>query len=509
MATVNQAASINYSGDWRVNSLLSDSLINWNYLTPARNILYFTFELGAEIQEAAGMALTPFNNAQQVAVYQILTHVALLTGIRFVEIIRPETADLHFANTNLAGSNTAGLTRTAYSYAHVTGGILTEYTADAYIFLDDREFALENTAIWPGSQGYETLLHEIGHALGLGHPFEGAYRLPAEYDHTANTVMSYTQQGGYYHEFRPFDRLALDWIYGRDGLGGTYGFNSRNGSTLQLPEGPVEHIFTHAGDVIIGGVGPEWLNGLGGYDVLVYPGKLGRYSINHYGDGYYFVEDGQGWGGKDLIDNIERISFSDYDISLTVQSAATGMDPAALKLLQELYIAFFNRVPDADGLEYWIDRYQSGTSLDTIAESFYVAGVQAGHITGYRADMTHADFINKIYQNVLGRSEGADPEGLAYWSGALADGKASRGGLVKSILQSAHTFKGNPDWGWVADLLDNKAQVAHTVSVQMGLNYPTAEEAISKGMEIAAAVSPASIQPALALIGVAPETVML
>ncbi len=44
----------------------------------------------------------------------------------------------------------------------------------------------------PQSYGYMTILHEIGHALGLKHPFEDSPILPQEKDNTNYTIMSYT-----------------------------------------------------------------------------------------------------------------------------------------------------------------------------------------------------------------------------------------------------------------------------------------------------------------------------
>lgn len=116
--------------------------------------------------------------------------------------------------------------------------------------------------------------------------------------------------------------------------------------------------------------------------------------------------------------------------------------------------------------------------------------------------MTHADFVNVIYRNVLGRPGGADAEGLAYWTTALSSGAQSRGGLVTTILATAHTFKGDATYGYVADLLDNKAAVANTFAVEKGLSYNTPEASITNGMAIAGAVTATSTAAAITLIGV-------
>lgn len=74
----------------------------------------------------------------------------------------------------------------------------------------------------PGTYGYSTLLHEIGHALGLKHPFEGPLVLPAAEDGYLNSLMTYnasTSSPGSWAEFEPttpmlYDILALQSLYG-------------------------------------------------------------------------------------------------------------------------------------------------------------------------------------------------------------------------------------------------------------------------------------------------------
>ena len=206
---------------------------------------------------------------------------------------------------------------------------------------------------------------------------------------------------------------------------------------------------------------------------------------------------------------MEYVQFSDMTVNLTVQAKAAALAVADVQRLEALYVAFFNRVPDANGLSYWIDQYASGATINQIAESFYAAGVQYSSLTGYDASMSNESFVNVVYKNVLGRTSGADEEGLAYWSKALADGTEMRGSLVSQILWSAHTFKGDATWGWVADLLDNKIEVADRFAVDWGLNYNSSEDSISQGMAIAAAVTSTGTADAINLIGISADAISL
>lgn len=261
-------------------------------------------------------------------------------------------------------------------------------------------------------------------------------------------------------------------------------------------------------DVLTGGAGNDTLDGGSGSDAAVYAGALAGYGLHRVAGGYR-VDDAAGADGTDLVAGVESLRFADMTVNLTVQGQAAMATPADLQLIIELYIAFFNRVPDADGLSYWLDLRATGTSVNRIADSFYAAGVQYPSLTGFSQSMSAGDFVDVVYRNVLGRQDGADPAGLVYWSGELAAGRASNGSLVTDILNSAHTFKGDPVWGWVADLLDNKVAVGRTFAVDWGLNYNTPGESIGKGMAIAAAITPDSIDEAIALIGVDPANIDL
>lgn len=232
--------------------------------------------------------------------------------------------------------------------------------------------------------------------------------------------------------------------------------------------------------------------------VASFPSYRSDYTITKAGTGYS-VTDNVGQGGVSQLGNVTKIKFADVTIDLSIATLAASISDDDLNALLELYVAYFNRVPEAEGLAYWITQFKSGQSLASISGNFYTAALQYPSQTGYSATMSNADFIALIYKNVLGRSS-VDAGGLDYWSRALASGRETRASLIRTILAAAHSLKGDSAYGWVARLLDNKVLTANYFAIQQGLSYNLAENNITKGMAIAAAVTPADTYPATKMI---------
>lgn len=511
--------------------------------------------------------------------------------------------DVHFELTdNVAALNTISFANNrqpiSAGYAIKPG----ESQLNSDVFLDSSEYST-NATLADSTYGALTLMHEIGHALGIKHPFSsidpaGGIAAPPYLSGSEEsllwTVMSYTQYPGQYHlAYRPLDIAALQYLYGPaetartgndtyeisstdsnfiwDGSGvdtitlanvtqgstayltpGYWGFVGSKSNFITAPgqitvnfgtmiENLTGSIYNDvlygnqtenringlAGndliegwdgdDSLIGGLGNDTLNGGSGSDSIdggegqdtaIFSGTLANYSITKTGNSYT-VLDKRSYGNRDNITNIESLQFDDKSVNLTIQAIAAKAPRADLQRLMELYVAFFNRIPDANGLEYWLGKLAGGQKMTQIAESFYNAGVQFSSLTGFSATMTNSDFINVIYRNVLGRADGADSGGLAYWNGELMSNRATRGSLVSDILTAAHAFKNDSTYSYVANLLDNKIAVAQAMAVDWGLSYNTAGDSISQGMLIASKITPAGTIDAIGLIGISPSEIHL
>jgi S-layer protein len=79
-----------------------------------------------------------------------------------------------------------------------------------------------------------------------------------------------------------------------------------------------------------------------------------------------------------------------------------------------LYIALFNRAPDAAGFSFWNKALDSGVPLQAITAGFLTSS-EATAI--YLPSQTASEFVSTLYKTVFGRAP--DTDGLAYWTDML------------------------------------------------------------------------------------------
>lgn len=323
MATVSEVRSTTLSGLNHIDALLNN-LPNWNYQTSGGNNLYYSFSTAAGLESGNSSLLgapQSFSAAQQTAARSALTYISQLTGIKFTETADGNAAQVHFANANISGSNTTGLDSSRYSYSYDSNNVVTRFTAGTWVYLDNAEWAGMNANLTAGTQGYETLLHELGHAMGLKHSFDGTIRLPAATDNTAYTLMSYTHSGGVHSTFSEYDIAALKWLYGGDGLGGTLGVNSTGGGRYFTGTSLADTLTgTAANDMLEGGAGNDSLNGGAGIDTAFYNGLRSAYTVKQVSASAWNVVGAQ---GSDTLSNVEQLRFSDGTIAIAPSGPVT------------------------------------------------------------------------------------------------------------------------------------------------------------------------------------------
>jgi len=343
MATVSDITTTPLSGLNYIDALL-DTGPDWNYQTDAAGTsvytLKYTFSVSAGTEDAASASKNftggtqVFSASQQDATRNALAYITKLTGIQFAETTDGNAAQIHFADVNLITSNVTGLCSWHSSYGY-SGVQLASYDADAYVYLDNVEWNYQNANLAPGGQGYETLLHELGHALGLKHPFDDSITLPASQDNTSNTLMSYTEVGGPYTTYRQDDIAALMWLYGDDGLRGKLGINSTTGARFLVGTSSADVITgTGADDKLEGDGGNDMIDGGAGIDTAVFRGVRSNYTFSALTGGNLQVTSKDGSDGVDTLHSIEVLQFADQSVSsadvVNVDTTAPGAPTLAV-----------------------------------------------------------------------------------------------------------------------------------------------------------------------------------
>ena len=188
-------------------------------------------------------------------------------------------------------------------------------------------------------------------------------------------------------------------------------------------------------DVLRGREGDDTLDGGTGRDTAYFEGDQGRYTLTLGTDGPT-VTDRTGENGNDRLIDIELLDFeietSGDLFDLEIFGGLTGLSGSELEAFIELYIAYFNRAPDAVGLSFWGTAFANGVTLEESA-AFFID--QEETRATYPEGLSNSDFATAVYANVLGRV--ADQVGFDFWVGALNDRSVGRDQFILAILGGA------------------------------------------------------------------------
>ena len=312
--------------------------------------------------------------------------------------------------------------------------------------------------------GFQTLLHEIGHGLGLSHPAPGTANA------AANTLMIDTLgRGAPARAPLPWDREAVQTLYGTpeaeaalglrwswDGALAAVRGQGTTGDDLLTGTANRDALFGAAGrdllqggqgdDLLAPGAGDDVVDGGAGWDVLRLDTSRSALRLDPAGQA-------DSADGRDRFTGIEVIEMLDGSIQLTRGGVVGG--------LVGLYKAAFGRAPDAGGLAFWASTWKLDPDITHVAANFLrsaefrdgpglaarfaalgemqPAGDEAAALAWLagRADI-HARFtdgiwvadadallVARMYDLALGRVP--DEVGFRFWLGHVQDGFSAEG----------------------------------------------------------------------------------
>lgn len=258
-------------------------------------------------------------------------------------------------------------------------------------------------------------------------------------------------------------------------------YNVLSQLTLSGPVQPTFKTLLSGDDTIVGSAGSDYLIGYAGndhftgngnrdtlvggdgFDTAHYSSPAEGYTISVGPSGITVTDRASPAAAKDqdVLLDIERIQFADLTIDTESLLKASKLSTEKFDDLIAMYVAYFDRAPDALGISYWASRLVDGMSLESIAKSFFV---QPETVAAYPPGMSNAEFVTKVYQNALGRAP--DAEGLAYWVNDLDHGLQTKDMFMLALLNGARAVTGNPA---DAAYLNNKGDVGAYFALDKGL----------------------------------------
>lgn len=203
-----------------------------------------------------------------------------------------------------------------------------------------------------------------------------------------------------------------------------------------------------ADELFIGGKGNDIIDGGEGNDAARFSGVSGQFIVEITRDGVMVRDLRQDNEGIDILRNVETLKFDDLFVQLGDLNWVQRVTSEQVTDLVQLYIAYFGRLPDAQGIHFWLEAQDAGLSYAETARHF---STQPEAQLLDTEDLNFAALVSATYENVLGRAP--DTEGGQFWSDALRSGDIDRPEFILSLLQGISTEPwGERDAKYVEDL---------------------------------------------------------
>jgi hypothetical protein len=219
-------------------------------------------------------------------------------------------------------------------------------------------------------------------------------------------------------------------------------------------------------DRLIGNAGNDTLDGGSGLDTAIYSGSQSSYTLTLSPTSTTVIDRLADGNGTDTLIDMELLDFDTEipalggnPLNLDTFGGTAGLSEQDFEAFIELYIAYFNRAPDAVGLNFWGSAFANGMSLDEIAAEF---APQPETVATYPEGTSNTEFVTTVYNNILGR--GPDQGGLDFWVNGLEEGGLMRDTFILKLLGGVED--GNSDRAY----LDSKVDIGAYFAVHKGMS---------------------------------------
>ncbi|MEM9968109.1 MAG: DUF4214 domain-containing protein [Pseudomonadota bacterium] len=190
-------------------------------------------------------------------------------------------------------------------------------------------------------------------------------------------------------------------------------------------------------DTLIGGAGDDKMHGGAGTDTALYDSDMRHYTLTLSFKELTLQDRRPVGDGSDQLISLEFLRFDsggvpgdDALLDLRTLSGATAVSAEDMIAIVELYIAYFNRAPDALGLSFWASSFANGLTFEDMAAGF---AQQPETQALYVEQSNPAGFVREVYTNVLGRTP--DRDGYGFWVEALSNASISRDMFIVELLR--------------------------------------------------------------------------